>query len=202
MKRAKQTLRQDWRSVVLGLFFPLLLGCAGCAARLETANGSTWIAGLSRVAVDAREFGDHSFIVHEESQSAPLELRCVPYGFSLSLADAKHAEERVLEARERDRFVPRRDFGIALGNGPRPWRFGLTYYRAPRRNARTLARVNTIRGVAIRLAHEDSFLTAGASRTCVTAMADGDQDALICYDVTRRFAKVKITKPQPGELIP
>ena len=146
-----------------------------------------------------RDFGEDSIIVHDESQSAPLELGLVPYGFSLGLADARQAEERILDAREREQFVPRRDFGIALGSGPRPWRFGVAYYRAPQRHARVRARVDTVRGLALRLAHKDSRLMAGVSRTCVTELNQGDHDVLICCGVNRRFPEITITKPQEGD---
>ena len=199
MNRTVHRLRQGLRSIVLGLFFPHLLWCAGCAARLETANGSTWIVGLSRGSTHVRDFGEHEVVFQNEIQSAPLELRIMPHGFSLGLADAKHAEARVMDEHGRDQFVSRRDFGIPLGSGQCPWRFGLAYYRAPQPNARVSARVDTVHGLALRLAYKDSCLTAGASRTCVTELEDGDHDVLICYDISRRFPEIKITKPQPGD---
>ena len=189
-----------WFAFYVPLF--LLIWCGGCAMSMESTGGSTWVFGLSRGSTGVRDFGERHIVVREETQKAPLELRFAPYGLSLCLAELRCVEERVLDEDARALFVPRRDFGIQLGGGTQPWRFGLARYRVPRSPAGVRARVDTIRGVSLRLGHMDSSLIVGSSRACITELDGGDHDVLIDCVVTRRYPEVKITQPQQRRLIP
>ncbi len=174
----------------------LLIWCGGCAMSMETTGGSTWIFGLSRGSVSVRDFGERHIVVREETRKAPLELRFAPYGLSVCLAELRYVEERVLSEEARELFVPRRDFGMQLGGGSQPWRFGLARYRVPRNPACVRARVETIRGLSLRLEHTYPSLIAGSSHACITEMDGGNHDVLIDCTVSRRFPEVNITQPQ------
>jgi hypothetical protein len=65
-------------------------------------------------------------------------------------------------------FRPAKTFGIPLSGGDMPWRWGLTRYKTSTKEATTSVRINTVRGLDLKLRSEDPQIRLGYSRATFT----------------------------------
>jgi hypothetical protein len=146
----------------------VFLVSSGCAARFETASGNSWIVGFSRVSTEVHEIGPGRFAMMKSEQQAPLEVGLVTYGLTAGLGLNGAATAFVGPRSSTNAFRPAKTFGIPLGGGDMPWRWGLTRYKTSLKEATTSVRINTVRGLDFKLRSEDPAIRLGYSRATFT----------------------------------
>ncbi len=195
-----------WASrVVWGICSPeffcgaiLFLCGGGCAAKLQGPRGDTLVMGFVRGTTSLRT-EDGMVLARDTGRGAPIEIGLVPYGFEIGLGLATHAEEVVIAPELEGEFRPRKSLSVPLGSGEGAWRFGFEKYRVPREGTRIRARVNTVTGLAVRVAHREPWLRAGVSRTTITEVQDENQSARVEYRVNGGIGEAKILEEQSKE---
>lgn len=155
-----------------------MISCTDCAFRLESAAGDTWSMGLSRHTVELRQLNHETALVKERSQAAPLDLALIPIGLEAACAWQQQARGFVMPTSVTNRFRAPSGFGFGDVNG---WYLGFVHYRIPRENNRVRILVNTVKGLAFRVADTDPHFKIGSSKTSSTTVIDENASGDVEY---------------------
>jgi len=190
-----------WKKQPYCISLVIVFSCwlTGCAARMETTAGNTWIVGFARVRTDARELGKGRFVSVKSEQAAPFEFGVEPYGIFAGIGCNGNSMGLVGPELATDEFRSRRTFGISLGKGEMPWRWGVTHFKMPRPGERTLIRVNTVRGLDLRMRVNDPLARVGYSRTTLMLGEATNAFTVVKFQTAKIVPLFEVSEEKPGE---